>query len=111
MVITDSGAGIGVSATVADACDILLVMTQLTEQQRQALQEHPGSPLEVVDSVTRSTYVLLPSEAYMRVRALLEEDELHPEELAPLMDEVAVKEGWADPAMGAYDALDPRRKP
>jgi hypothetical protein len=86
-------------------------MTQLSEQQRKALQEHPGGPVEVIDSVTQTTYVLLPSEAYQRVRSLFEEDEFHPDELATLMDEVAVKEGWADPAMDAYDALDPRRKP
>ena len=86
-------------------------MTQLSEQQRQALRERPGEPVRVIDTATRATYVLLSSEAYDRVRALIEEDEFHVEELGPLLDEVAAKEGWADPAMDAYDALDPRRKP
>lgn len=65
----------------------------------------------MIDTVTHSTYILLPSQAYERVRALFEEDEFHPDELAPLVDEVAAREGWSDPAMDAYDALDPRRKP
>lgn len=86
-------------------------MTQLSEQQRQALQEHPGEPLRVIDAATRATYVLLSSEAYDRVRALFEEDDFEVEELGPLMDEIAAREGWTDPAMDAYDALDPRRKP
>ncbi len=86
-------------------------MTRLSEQQRQALRKHPGNPVTVVDTLTRSTYILLPIQTYERVRALFEADEFHPEELAPLVDEVAVKEGWADPAMDAYDELDPRRKP
>jgi hypothetical protein len=39
--------------------------------------------------------ILLPSEACERVRALFEEDEFHPDELAPLVNEVAAKEGWS----------------
>jgi hypothetical protein len=77
-------------------------MTQLSEQQRQALQEHPGSPVEMVDSVTHSTCILLPSEAYERVRALFEEDEFQPDELAPLMNELAAKESWGDAAMDPH---------
>jgi hypothetical protein len=84
---------------------------ELSDQQRQAVQERPGAPVRVLDAVTRSTYVLLPGAAYERVQALFEEDDFHPDELAPLVDEVTAKEGWADPAMDIYDALDPRRKP
>lgn len=35
---------------------------------------------------TRSTYVLLPSQSYERVRALFEEDEFRPEKLAQAMN-------------------------
>jgi len=86
-------------------------MTLLSEQQRQAMWERPGAPEEVVDAATRATYILLPIQDYDRVKALIEEDKFQPQELAPLMDEVAAKEGWADPATDAYDALDPRREP
>ena len=89
----------------------IVEMTQLSEQQRQALQEHPGGPVEVIDSVTRSMYVLLPRVDYERVRTLFEEDELHPDELTPLVNEMGANEGWNDPAMDVYDALDPRRQP
>jgi hypothetical protein len=84
---------------------------ELSEQQRQAVREQPGTPVRVVDTTTQATYVLLAQADYDRVRALFEEDEFNPDELAPLADEVAAKEGWADPAMDAYDALAPRQKP
>lgn len=67
--------------------------------------------MEVVDATTQASYVLLPAAAYQRVRALLEGDEFDPSEAYPLMDAVAAAEGWLDPEMDAYDALDPRRKP
>jgi hypothetical protein len=82
---------------------------ELSDQQRQALNEHPGSPLQVFDRITRSTYVLISKGDYDRVRALFEEDTLDPRELAPLMDEVAAQEGWDDSATDAYDLHDPRR--
>ncbi len=63
-----------------------------------------GRPLILVDTMSRSSYVLLPSHTYERVRALFDEGEFRSEEWAPLMDEVAAKEGWTDPAMDAYDA-------
>jgi hypothetical protein len=37
---------------------------ELTEQQRQAIQEHPDGPVEVVDRANNRLYVLLPREQY-----------------------------------------------
>jgi hypothetical protein len=85
--------------------------TDLSSEQRVALKQDPGKPLQVVDSVTHSSYVLIPDHSYQRVKALIEEDEFNVREMSPLMDEVARNEGWADPSMDAYDALDPRRGP
>jgi hypothetical protein len=82
----------------------------LSDEQRQAVRERPGAPVHVVDAATRSSYVLLPQVAYEQVRALFEADDIDPAELAPLADEVAAREGWDDPAMDVYDALDPRRE-
>ena len=82
---------------------------ELSDQQRQALRERPGVPVRVVDPATRAHYVLLSQAAYDRVRSLVEEDASSPQELAPVMDAVAAKEGWDDPAMDVYDAFDPRR--
>jgi len=44
---------------------------ELTEQQRQAVREQPDRPVEVVDSTTNRTYVLLSLELYDQVRPLL----------------------------------------
>jgi hypothetical protein len=43
---------------------------ELTEQQRQALQEQGAEPTEVLDPVTARVYVLVPREQYERWRAL-----------------------------------------
>jgi hypothetical protein len=85
------------------------MIPELSDQQRRVLQEHPGVPVRVLDSVTQSTYVLVSQSAYDRVRALFEDDPFEPHELSSLMNEVAATQGWDDPAMDAYDALDPRR--
>jgi hypothetical protein len=84
-------------------------MTELSEQQRQAIGEQPGAPVRVVDTTTQASYVLLAQADYDRVRALVEEEEFNPDELAPLADELAAKEGWADPATDPYDTLAPGR--
>ena len=84
---------------------------ELSEQQRQAVRERPGVPVCVVDATTQAHCVRLPDATYQRVRALFEEDPFTVDEAYPLMDEVAAKEGWDDPGMEAYEALDPRRKP
>jgi hypothetical protein len=84
---------------------------ELTEQQQQAIKAHPDAPVELMDPTTHSRYVLIPAETYERIKALLTTDEFHIEEGYPLMDQVAAQEGWNDPAMDAYDQLDPRRKP
>lgn len=39
-------------------------MIELTEQQRQALQEHGGQPLSMTDPAIHQTFVLIPRELY-----------------------------------------------
>jgi hypothetical protein len=43
-------------------------MIELTEQQRQAVQAHPGQPLRLVDSTTQQTFVLIREELYERLK-------------------------------------------
>jgi hypothetical protein len=43
---------------------------ELTPEQRQALEAHPGDPVEVVDTATQRHYVLVPREQFDRLRAL-----------------------------------------
>jgi hypothetical protein len=45
-----------------------------------------------------------------RLRARFGENPFDVTEAYPLIDELGRKEGWHDPAMDAYDRLDPRRK-
>jgi hypothetical protein len=39
-------------------------MIELTEQQRQAVQEHPHQPLQMVDPATQQAFVLIPRDLY-----------------------------------------------
>jgi hypothetical protein len=39
-------------------------MIELTEELRQAVREHPGEPLRLLDPVTREAFVLLRAEEY-----------------------------------------------
>jgi len=47
------------------------MMLELTEQQRQAVQEQAGEPVEVIDPDTQRAYVLLAREQYDRMRSLV----------------------------------------
>jgi hypothetical protein len=82
---------------------------QLTDEQRRALHDADDTgPVVVVDTTTQTSYVLLRADLYERYRALFSE-EFDVREAYQAIDEVAGKEGWNDPSMDAYDALDPRR--
>jgi hypothetical protein len=39
-------------------------MVELTEEQRDALQEYAGRPLPMTDPATRQTFVLIPQQLY-----------------------------------------------
>ncbi len=61
---------------------------ELTEQQREALTHESESPPRVIDRKSNLTYVLIPAEAYQRMRAVLDEDDVrymepHLAELSP----------------------------
>jgi hypothetical protein len=72
---------------------------ELTEHQRQQLK---SAELLVIDPTTKQTYVLVRSEDYQQMKALVE-GKLDVRESYPLMDAVAAKEGWDDPAMDIYN--------
>ena len=74
-------------------------MFELTEQQRQELNN--PEPL-AIDPATQQTYVLVRREVYQQMKALVE-GSLDIREAYPLLDAVAAKEGWADPAMDIYN--------
>jgi hypothetical protein len=82
---------------------------QLTNEQLQALHDPQGTgPMVVVDPSTQTPYVLVRADLYDRYRALFDED-FDVREAYLSIDEIAAQEGWDDPDMDAYDALDPRK--
>lgn len=42
-------------------------MLELSEEQRQALEQHPGVPLEIIHPQTRRVYLLVEAEQYRRM--------------------------------------------
>jgi hypothetical protein len=80
-------------------------MIELTEQQRRELTG--AEPIRVRNPDTDETYVLVKTEIYERMKALLSEDWAEGAYLSA-MD--VFREGWDDPRMDVYDELDPRRQ-
>ena len=84
---------------------------KLSEEQRQALSEHPGQAVEVEDPVTRTKYVLIQLDVYRRMQGMLAYDDREPDPRAfyPSFAE-AVKEDIDAPGMERYDDYDSSRK-
>ena len=78
-------------------------MTQLTDEQRQALEQHPGQPIYVIDTQKADTYVLLPADDYHRVRSLITPDDFPMRETYAVQDDAAER-AWDHPDDAAYDA-------
>jgi hypothetical protein len=76
---------------------------KLSDEQREALLGHGGAPVDVVDGKTGQTYVLMSTDDYRRVRALLGTEELDVRETYPLQERVAREQGWNDPALDEYN--------
>lgn len=87
-------------------------MALLSSEQRLAIQTASAdTPIPVFDPETNTTYYLLHSNVYERIRDLMGEPAFDIKSAYPLMNKVAHAEGWDDPEMDAYDQLDPRRQP
>ena len=82
-------------------------MIELTIEQRQAL-EGPG-PAEIRDPITNETYVLVRKGTFECIRSILDEDADWAEGAYRAAMEVFARDGWDDPRMDVYDALDPRK--
>jgi hypothetical protein len=81
-------------------------MIELTEQQRQALDERPGEPLQLFDPRTNRAYVLLTAEQYERIRGMIDPGPLTPDERRVILRGVWRRAGWDDPRMDVYNHLD-----
>jgi hypothetical protein len=78
----------------------------LSPEQRQALANHPGEPVEVVDEVTHARFVLLPAEQFERVRALLTANEFDIRESYEAQSAALGAAGWDDPELDIYNDYD-----
>ena len=74
-------------------------MNPLTEQQRQDVSAHEGTPVPVVDQQTQRVYYIISAEQFDRVCAPLVEADFSPREFYPLIAKTAGEAGWNDTAM------------
>ena len=84
-------------------------MIELSDELRLALREHPEEPVSLVDPATGENFVLVRAAVYERLKRLVYDDsEFSVQESYPLLDEMAAKAGWDDPAMDVYNDLAPK---
>ena len=75
-------------------------MIELTEQQRQELNEDLP---RAIDPQTKKTYVLVSEEAYERMQAFLAPERLPRGEQQALLRAAGLRAGWDDPEMDIFD--------
>jgi hypothetical protein len=74
-------------------------MFELTQEQRRELDS--AEPL-AIDPQTRKQYVLVPVEAYQRIKCLLALDDYDPDEGLGEMNEVMAEDDVNDPLLESY---------
>jgi hypothetical protein len=84
-------------------------MIELTDEQHRLLTQNGPEPIRAIDPVTRTEYVLLRAEVYDRIQRLLPGEDAWSRDAYAAAMEVFSRDGWDDPRMDVYDALDPRR--
>ena len=84
-------------------------MIELTSEQHETLRNDAG-PIRALDLVDNTEYVLLRREVYDKIQQIVEDEDWAACAYRAAL-EVFARDGWADPEMDAYDALDPRRQP
>jgi hypothetical protein len=92
-------------------CRVLMIhlgdMTvSLTHELRQALADHPGELLELIDDASRARYVLIPAEQFDRLKALLTVDDFEIQESYSAQNETLARAGWDDPELDIYNDYD-----
>jgi hypothetical protein len=81
------------------------MMPNLTDDQRQAIEEHAGSPVYLIDTSTNISYVLLRADQFEKVRALFEDEEYNPRETYPFVERVMQEDDANDPTLDHYQDL------
>ena len=86
------------------------MVAKLSPEQREAIKQHPDTPVYVVDMETQATYVLLPADTYQQVRALLGDAPLDIRETYPAQD-AALSKVWDDEELYTYNEYDANQPP
>jgi hypothetical protein len=84
------------------------MVPKLSDEQREAIRQHPHEPVQVVDALTQDRYVLLPFDEFQKVQALIDAGEFDPDEFMPLVHQ-ALAEDLDAPGMELYDDYDAHR--
>ena len=77
----------------------------LSDELRLAIEKDGGSPVHLVGTTTDESYVIMRAEVYERLRVLGDDFDIR--DAYPLMDQVAARQGWDDPAMDIYNEYQP----
>lgn len=80
--------------------------TNLTPEQRDALQQHGNRPVPVLDPVTNAVYFLVADDLFERLKFVLDAEPLDVSETYPAQSAAAGRAGWDDPEMDVYDDYD-----
>jgi hypothetical protein len=81
----------------------------LSAEQRQAVAQHPGEPVELIDETSQARYVLVPGEQFDRIKALLAADDFELRETYAAQSQSLAAAGWDDPELDIYNDYDAHR--
>lgn len=77
--------------------------TEITPELRQAINHSGGAPVEMVDPLNQERYVIVRAAEFEKLTREMDASTRF------ALQEMGRRAGWDDPAMDAYDALDPRK--
>ncbi|MEX0676489.1 MAG: hypothetical protein WD063_05405 [Pirellulales bacterium] len=78
---------------------------KLTDEQRTALNQQGGQPVQVVDPSTQAIFYLVSDDQFNQVRSLLEPEPFDIRETYAAQDR-ALRSVWDDPALDVYNEPD-----
>ncbi len=85
-------------------------MVEISSAQHDAIESSGKAPIRAVDPATQDEYVIIRAEIFDRIKSLVLDDDWPTDAYAAAMA-VFARDGWDDPRMDVYDAMDPREKP
>ncbi len=71
---------------------------KLSDDLRQAIEEHGGAPVYVVDAITGASYVLMRAEQFEKIRAIVDVEDV--QDMYPLIADIE-PDDWED--ISRYD--------